>query len=116
MARLRQAPKITPGGVPVELASRHDPIWEDARAVEALARTHGLRLSPRFGKSLATIPWWARFDAFRDAWLEANGLMHPLYPHTPDWRRAAEAGIDMSSSSRYRLRPDEGRGLPQERP
>jgi len=113
MARVRQVPKVTPNGVPVELTSRHDPLWDDPAAVAALARLHGLPLSPRFGKSLDALPWWARFDAFRAAWLEANGLMHPLYPHTPDWRRAEEAGVDMSASSRYRLQPNEGRDVPR---
>ncbi len=102
------------GGIPTPLRSRHDPLWDDPTAVVALARSHGLRLSPRNGRSVEAAPWWARFDAFREAWCEANGLMHPQYPHTLDYRRAAESGIDMSASSRYRLAPNDGRNLPRD--
>ena len=111
MARLRQAPVVTPGGLPVALASRHDPVWEDAAAVARLVAAHGLTLAMHHHGTITAAPSWARFDAFRVAWCEANGLMHPLYAHTLDWRRAAAAGIDTSSSSRYRLRPNEGRDV-----
>ena len=78
----------------------------------ALADRYGLTLSLRYQRTLTTAPSWARFDAFRDAWCRANGLMHPLYAHTLDWRRAAAAGIDTSSSSRYRLQHNEDRDVP----
>jgi len=92
-------------GLPVELTSRHHECWEDSAAVAALADRYGLTLNLRYQRTLTTAPWWARFDAFRVAWCEANGLMSPLYAHTLDWQRGRAAGIDMSSSSRYRLRP-----------
>ena len=115
MARLRQAPAVPPGGLPVELTSRHHECWEDPAAVARLAAAHGLTLTMRHqDRSLTTAPWWARFDAFRDAWCKANGLMNPQYPQTLDWRRATAAGVDMSASSRYRLRPNEGRDVARE--
>lgn len=114
MARLRQAPVVTPGGLPVELTSRHHECWEDPAAVARLAAAHGLTLAMHHHGALTTAPWWARFDAFRDAWCKANGLMNPQWPETLDWRRATAAGIDMSTSSRYRLQPNEGRDVPRE--
>jgi len=104
MARLRQAPAIVPGGVPVELTSRHHPVWADPAAVARLAAAHGLTLRIHHHGTVKAAPWWARFDAFRDSWCEANGYMSKDYPNTFDWRRCREAGLDMSASSRYRLR------------
>jgi len=96
--------QIGGGTVPVELTSRHHPVWEDPAAVARLAAAHGLALTTHNHGTIATAPSWARFDAFRATWCEANGLMNPLYAQILDWRRAEAAGIDMSSSSRYRLR------------
>jgi hypothetical protein len=101
-------------GLPDALRDHRDPLWHDAEAVADLARAYRLTVTdPRY-RSLAVTPWWARFDAFRRAWCEANGLMNPRYPQTLDYRRAAEAGIDMSASSRYRLAPNGGRNLPRD--
>lgn len=92
-------------GLPAALTDRHDPLWTDPKAVQALADTYRLHPHDRRYPSLAAAPWWARFDALRDAWCKDNGLMSDRWPNTIDWRRAREAGIDLSSSSRYRLRP-----------
>ncbi len=104
-ARAGQTPATArQGGVPVELTSRLHPCWENPAAVARLAAAHGLVLTVYNHGTLKDAPWWARFDAFRRAWIEAHGLMSNRYPGCIDWRRADEAGLDMSSSSRYRLR------------
>lgn len=104
MARLRRAPSIPSGDVPAALRDRHDPLWTDPDAVGDLAAAYGLSLDLRRNGGLTRAPWWARFDAFRDAWCRANGLTHPTWTDALDYRRAREVGVDMTSSSRYRLR------------
>lgn len=104
-------------GLPPALASRHDPLWADPEAVVDLAAACRLDLRPDQWRTVAAAPWWARFDAFRDAWCRANGLVHPQWAPRLDFTRAREAGIDMSSSSRYRLRILEaGRQVGQDHP
>lgn len=94
-------------GLPIELTSRHHEAWKDADAVDALIELYNLEVVTRTRLSIAASTWWDRFDAVRDAWCRANGLMDPTWHSGVDHRRAREAGIDMSSSSRYRLRgPD----------
>lgn len=102
----RRRPSATsPDSLPVALRSRRDPLWADADAVADLAASFRLHLRPGRWQSLEAAPWWARFDAFRDAWCRDNGLMSHDWPNTfVDWARMREAGIDDSSSSRYRLR------------
>jgi aminoglycoside phosphotransferase (APT) family kinase protein len=93
-------------GMPVELGDRHHELWRDSGAVARLVYDCGLELSAQVSLrgSLERAPWWARFDAVREAWCRANGLMHPQWTQTIDYHGARQAGIDMSSSSRYRLR------------
>jgi len=92
--------------MPAELGDRHDDLWRSAEAVAQLLKDCRLDLPPLASErvSLVKTPWWARFDAVREAWCRATGLMHPRWADSIDYRRAREAGIDMSSSSRYRLR------------
>lgn len=92
-------------GLPVELSDRHHPVWKDAAATQQLLDDLGLAVSDRRRRrSLSELAWWARFDAVRDAWCRANGLMHPQWVDNIDNRQARRVGVDMSSSSRYRLR------------
>lgn len=104
MARVRRLVAPVIGGVPEALGSRDHPAWEDAREVVALSAAFGLAVRCPRGESLQEAPAWARFEAFREAWCVANGFMHPRWAELIDYRRAREAGIDTSSSSRSRLR------------
>ncbi|MGO1318007.1 MAG: hypothetical protein ACTMIR_13360 [Cellulomonadaceae bacterium] len=109
MARRRQAEPVRPEGVPAPLTDHQHPVWHDPDAVAQLFMDY--RLEPKAGygsTSSETTPWWSRFDAFRSAWCLANGLNHPQWPHLIDYQRAREAGVDMHSTSRYRLRADRG--------
>lgn len=114
--RLARAGKTTVAperGTPAALSSRDDPLWQDAEAVRRLAEIHGLTLDAGYARRHArgrpedpvhAAQPWERFDAFRVAWCRANGLMHPVWKDSIDYQRAQDAGIDMSASSRYRLR------------
>lgn len=89
--------------MPVALSDRHHETWKDARAVDELIDVYRLEVTTRTRLSVAASTWWDRFDAVRRAWCQTNALMHPQWAESIDHRRAREAGIDTSSSSRYRL-------------
>lgn len=107
MARRRPLEPIRTGDLPPELTSRHHETWTDARAVEALFEAFGLEAPPHARQGVAGMAWWARFDAFRVAWCQVNGLMDARWDGRIDLGRCREAGVDTSSSSRYRLRTQE---------
>lgn len=109
--RLARAGKVSRSatGVPPALASRNDPIWEDERRVQALARAHGIGslvyYEPRFIRLTpprhASHPnAWTRFDAFRHAWCMANGLERTdeFGRGCVDPAKARALGIEMSTS------------------
>ncbi|EYR63270.1 hypothetical protein N866_01785 [Actinotalea ferrariae CF5-4] len=89
--------------MPPALRDRLDPVWADHAAVSELVAAYGLTLSLRGASLLRAAPPWARFDSFRKAWCQANGLMSDQWPDRIDQRRARAAGVDLSGSARYRL-------------
>lgn len=83
---------------PTELSNRHDPLWSNTGEVAGLV--------DRYGLSLVVDPsWkaWKCFDAFRQAWCEANGL-GSRFPGRFDRDAALALGIDVSGSARFRMR------------
>ena len=105
MARLR-APetRLAAGGVPAPLRDHLHPTWRDPVAFQALCVELRIRCRGSLYPDLDRAPWWARFAAFRDAWCVANSYQHPTWDGLIDYQRARSAGIDMHSTSRYRLR------------
>jgi hypothetical protein len=104
MARLRTPAPVRAGTVPEALTDLHHPTWTNLDAYNQLCADTGIDPRTPGNSKPKRAPWWARFTAYRRAWCLANGYGHPVYLGTIDYPRATAAGIDTSSTSRYRLR------------
>ena len=103
----RRAPAQAPAGaIPEPLTDHQHPTWRDPAAYAALCAKHSVRPNLSLYRGTATAPWWARFTAFRHAWLLANGC-ESTWPGLIDHERARTTGVDLASLTRHRL------GLPQ---
>lgn len=86
------ATKNVAAGVPVELADPDHRVWRSAEDTAALAAAYGLPYTEP-EPSIVRDPYWRRFDAVRDAYCAAHGLMSETYKASPDWHRLRAVGI-----------------------
>lgn len=99
----RRAPDRAPAGaIPEPLTDHQHPTWRDPAAYAALCAKHAVRPNLSLYRGPAAAPWWARFAAFRHAWLLKNGF-ESTWPGLIDHERARTTGIDLVSLTRHRL-------------